>query len=129
MLVLIVYHYLIIRFIGPAVKVYSTLLSLIGFFSWVGLTKYLRRVSLVREYIELLEKAIFSLLPFIILLFLFMAAFGSSISTKILIEEQNADHEYEHPEKTFGGKGLLEGIASQYRFMFADFSAWDDYEH
>jgi hypothetical protein len=86
MLVLIVYHYqgYFVGFIEP-VKVYSTLLSLINFFSWVGITKYLRRASGIAKYIELLENSLISLLPFGVIIITFMLAFGTSITTKFLI--------------------------------------------
>lgn len=53
--------------------------SLVNFFSWMTMIKYLRRVPGVRGYITLLEKSMLSLVGFAVILILFMVAFATSI--------------------------------------------------
>jgi hypothetical protein len=105
------------------------MISFVHFFSWVSLIKYLRRVSGVRKYISLLEKSLFSLTQFTVIILLFGIAFGTSIRIKHIIAEhidEDTMH-HKHIDRSFGGRGLLSGIVAQYRFMFADFGPWDDY--
>jgi hypothetical protein len=104
------------------------ILSFVNFISWIGLVKYLRRMPGVRGYLPLLEASMGSLVNFLVIIILFMVAFGTSIRLKTLIMIQaDADDKF-GIEESFGGTSVVGSIVNQYRFMFADFSAWDSHE-
>lgn len=106
----------------------ANMFSFVNFFSWISVIKYLRRAPGVRGYIPLLEASLKSLLNFTVIILLFMVSFGTSIRIKAVILKQGNDGAASQGENSFGPESLVANIVNQYRFMFADFSAWDSHE-
>jgi len=72
--------YIIINtlFVGEDKEV-RTIFSLLNFVSWISLIKYVRRISGVRGFISLIFNAIEAMMSFLVIVFLFMIAFATSI--------------------------------------------------
>jgi len=94
--------------------------SFVNFFSWIGLLKYFRRLSGVRGFITLIIKAFSEMKYFLVIVILFIIALTTSLRIKA-----------DHSEKSshFGGINFGQGLVHQYRFVFADFEKWDDYNN
>lgn len=94
-------------------------LTLLNFFSWIGVCKFLRRVSGVREFITLIGEALNRMIYFGIIIVIFLVGFATSLRIKPQ-EANSPDH--------VGGQSIGQSLMNQYKLVFGDFGPWDDFE-
>jgi hypothetical protein len=93
--------------------------SVVNFFSFITLVKYMRRVGGLREYITLIFVALEKMVYFIIVIMVFLLGFATSLRIKPM-EMNSPDH--------FGGQSWFAAMFNQYKLIFGDFGPWDDFK-
>jgi len=112
--------YIVANFGWPANTYLITIsLTILNFFAWIGVCKFLRRVSGVREFITLISVSLTKMIYFGIIIIIFLLGFATSLRIKPQ-ELHSPDH--------IGGVSIGRSIVNQYKLVFGDFGPWDDFE-